>query len=645
MHSFIFRRRAALLAAAFVLPLAMPIAARADGDAGTDPGGVARISFLQGPVSVQRGDSASPVDAAMNAPVLGADYITTGNGARAEVEFDGRTAIRLGENVQMRFAHLDQDGREVQLAQGTIDLRVAGDVDPRTDVDTPSVTVHALEPGSYRISVDSDGSTFVTARSGRAEVVSPHGAEPLGTGRTVVATGTAANPHVENVEAVALDAFDSFCQDRDANFDRALASNEPYVNPNVQGVGDLDADGSWMNDPQYGQVWSPNDVPANWAPYQDGSWTWEDGYGWTWVGYEPWGWAPYHYGRWYYSAAYSRWCWYPPARAQVAVWSPALVAFFGFGGGGGVSVGFGFGNIGWVPLAPFEAFTPWWGRRGVVVNNVTVINNYNDFTHHYRNALVAHGVTAVARERFLQGRFDEHVAVTREALSTIRVAHAGLPVTPTTANLRFSAHATFAASATAPRTALFQRSFAGTGRVATRTPFTEQRSFVSSHVNASPAQRSGEQPQRFTEQTRPNTTNATRASDPWTRFGAARGTAADGPARTTTTSRDANGGYQRTTPSSSNGGYQPRSTPSYSRDNTNGGYQRTTPSSNGGYQPRSTPSYSRDNTNGGYQRTTPSANGGGYQQRSAPAYQQHTTNQAPRARATSRPSGDDHHHG
>ena len=42
-------------------------------------------------------------------------------------------------------------------------------------------------------------------------------------------------------------------------------------------------------------------------------------------------------------------------------WSPALVGFFGFGGGVGVGVGFGFGGIGWVPLAPFEVFHPWWG--------------------------------------------------------------------------------------------------------------------------------------------------------------------------------------------------------------------------------------------------------------------------------------------
>ena len=41
--------------------------------------------------------------------------------------------------------------------------------------------------------------------------------------------------------------------------------------------------------------------------------------------------------------------------------------------------GFGFGNIGWVPLAPYEMFHPWWGRgyyggfnRGMNITNVNI---------------------------------------------------------------------------------------------------------------------------------------------------------------------------------------------------------------------------------------------------------------------------------
>ena len=103
-------------------------------------------------------------------------------------------------------------------------------------------------------------------------------------------------------------------------------------------------------------------VEPGWAPYRAGRWVWEDFYGWTWVSYDPWGWAPYHYGRWYCGSL--GWAWYPGPRFGHYYWSPALVGFFGFGGYGGfhAGFGFGFGNVGWVPLAPFEAFHPWWGR-------------------------------------------------------------------------------------------------------------------------------------------------------------------------------------------------------------------------------------------------------------------------------------------
>ena len=50
--------------------------------------GVARISFINGEVSVQRGDSGEWMGATLNAPVLGNDRIATGVNSRAEVEFE-----------------------------------------------------------------------------------------------------------------------------------------------------------------------------------------------------------------------------------------------------------------------------------------------------------------------------------------------------------------------------------------------------------------------------------------------------------------------------------------------------------------------------------------------------------------------------
>ena len=146
-------------------------------------------------------------------------------------------------------------------------------------------------------------------------------------------------------------------------------SSYRYVSPDVVGAEDLDAYGRWNNDPQYGNVWVPS-VDAGWAPYREGRWVDEPYYGWTWVSADPWGWAPYHYGNWYMSSF--GWAWYPGAIGGRHYWRPAMVGFFGWGGGGGSA--FGFGNVGWVPLAPYERFHPWYGRGGY--NNTRIVEHY-----------------------------------------------------------------------------------------------------------------------------------------------------------------------------------------------------------------------------------------------------------------------------
>jgi hypothetical protein len=478
------RLRIALLAAiaAMILGFTAPLPVSADENDSIDAG-VARISLIQGAVAVQRGDSNAPVDAVINAPVLGADYLTTGQGGRAEVQFDGASMVRLGSNVQMRFTHLDSTARQLQLAEGTIDLRMLRRYDGSTLIDTPSITVRPRAAGSYRVSVTADGATQVTVRSGSADIVTPQGDRPLLPGSTLVAQGESSSPSIQSVPAIALDEFDRFNRDRDQRALPALDESGAYVNPSVQGIDDLDRYGRWVPDSSYGNVWVPSNVAADWAPYRDGRWVWEDGYGWTWLGYEPWGWAPYHYGRWYHSPAYG-WCWYPPRRGfAYEPWRPALVGFLGFGGPS-LSVSFGFGNIGWVPLAPYEPFHPWWGRTVVNnVTNVTNVYNYGNVTRVYRNAGYG-GVTAVPGQRFMLGRFDHPIAVTPGQLREVHVVRGTVPVVPTTANLRFNDRSVPAALAV--HSTFVERRFAGNAVAVRRTPFEQQRTEISTatHLGA-----------------------------------------------------------------------------------------------------------------------------------------------------------------
>jgi hypothetical protein len=98
-----------------------------------------------------------------------------------------------------------------------------------------------------------------------------------------------------------------------ASRDRQVAYDPPqYLSAGMTGYEDLNAYGDWINDGSYGQVWAPRAVPAGWAPYRTGHWSYVQPWGWTWIDEQPWGFAPYHYGRW--ANAGNRWVWVPPQR-------------------------------------------------------------------------------------------------------------------------------------------------------------------------------------------------------------------------------------------------------------------------------------------------------------------------------------------
>jgi hypothetical protein len=482
MQSFFRRAVPVIGAVAVTFALIAPLAGAAQDDSNdsvaTEGTGVARIGLIDGNVAVQRGDSADSLAAVPNTPLLGGDYVTTGDASRSEIQIDGYAAVRLDQDAQIRFTHLDPGNRSVQLAAGTLELHLANG-DGSSEIDTPSVSIQPRQSGSYRVSVTPAGATLVTVRAGDATIITPQSRQDLLPGSTVVADGDPANPEIRIEAAVAPDDFDRFNRDRD----RALAAvraDAAFVNPQIGGLEDLAADGRWVFDGSYGNVWVPAAVGPDWAPYRDGRWVWEDGFGWTWLAAEPWGWAPYHYGSWYNSPTYG-WCWYPPQPHVVVPWRPALVAFIGFGAGAGFALGFAggnaFGQIGWVPLAPSEPYHPWWGDRygaaGPTIVNTTNVTNVTNVTNInvYRNVQY-NAVSSVSSQSFLQGNFNHNVAVTAPQLREARVFRGAIPVVPTASNLRFSGAAV---PAIAVRPELHAGAFAGKPAVVHRTPFGAQR--------------------------------------------------------------------------------------------------------------------------------------------------------------------------
>jgi hypothetical protein len=465
--------------------------------------GVARISLINGDVSVRRGDSGDIVAASINAPLMAGDSVQTGQASRAEIEFDTANRIRLNALSEVQMGDLRAGAIQVQMAKGTATFTVIGDSQAQVEVSTQIGALRPMQRGAYRVSVLDDGTTQFTVRAGEADVYTQRGTQHILAGQTMMLRGNPNDPEYQVVAAVARDEWDQFNEVRDRELARSTAYQ--HVSRDIPGAEDLDQYGRWSTDPTYGDVWAPN-VAADWAPYQSGRWVWEDYYGWTWVSYDPWGWAPYHYGRWYRGPV--GWVWVPgPVYARYA-YRPALVGFFGFGAGVGYGLGFAFANLGWVALAPFELFHPWWGGGfGHGFTNVNVVDRVNIYNT-YRNARVTNGVMSMSTQQFASGQFGHYTHPGALQLQSGGAVRGQLPIAPGNNSLRFNDRAAGASSRLASNT---QQRFVSRGGFAPvqRQSFAQQRQSLQERFSGS----------RGVQEVGRGTPAASGGSSSWQRFG------------------------------------------------------------------------------------------------------------------------------
>ena len=386
--------------------LALPLSLAAQGDV-DPPARVARISYIQGSVSLRPDATSDWSQAALNYPVTTDNYLWTDAGARAELQV-GSTTLQLGPETALQTTALDYQQTQVSITQGTLSARVRELADNEVaEFDTPAGAVSMVRPGDLRVDVSPDGQyTTVTVRHGQAEMRTGGTTFPIPAGNSVVISGTNAGTY-DMRDAPALDGFDEWALARDQQQDNAVSAQ--YVSREMTGYDDLDAYGTWRVVPAYGRVWMPRRVAPGWAPYRYGHWVYVRPWGWTWVDDAPWGFAPFHYGRWAFWSG--SWVWVPGTIVARPVYAPALVAFVG-GPGWHVSVGVG-SAVGWIPLAPGEVYFPSYRvsqryARNVNITNVRVTNinvtNVNVTNIHYANRGVAGGMTTVPRTVFAGGR-------------------------------------------------------------------------------------------------------------------------------------------------------------------------------------------------------------------------------------------------
>src|SRR4051812_15331374 len=323
---------------------AVPLLAQAD----DPPARVARINYLQGSVSFRPGSVDDWTAASLNYPLTTGDHLWADNDGRVEIHV-GSTAIRMNARTAMSVLNLDDRTVQLSLTDGSLHLRVRDLQDDEVlEIDTPNAAVTILRAGEYRIDADGDNNTAaVTVRAGNAEVTGGGAAFVVRPRQTGKAIG------MDDVQqdvgpALPQTEFDYWAAARDRDEDQATAS-EQYVPRDMVGYEDLDRNGVWDDSADYGPVWRPRTVDAEWAPYRYGRWAWVDPWGWTWIDDAPWGFAPFHYGRWVMYRG--TWVWAPSRMTPGIrpVYAPALVVFIGTPG---------FSGAAWFPLGPREVYRP-----------------------------------------------------------------------------------------------------------------------------------------------------------------------------------------------------------------------------------------------------------------------------------------------
>jgi hypothetical protein len=350
------------------------------------PARVGRVALAEGQVSISQDTGQPAAGAQVNWPVTSHNTITTAPGARTELRI-GSTSVRLDGGSALEVTDLDDDNLRLRLHYGRASVRIVNaDVLQGFELVTPQVRVRLQQPGRVRVDAEGQDDTSVVAVFDGQALVEGGGSE------LTLRAGRRAEVRDDDIRTAQAqrDAFDDWSSARDQYEDQSQSTR--YIASEVTGYEDLDRYGSWRTDAEYGSLWIPTTVGADWVPYRDGSWTWIEPWGWTWVDNAPWGYAPFHYGRWVY--VNRRWCWTPGRIDRRPIWAPALV---GWVGGGWNTTFHGRDKrplpaTGWYPLGPHDRYVPghhapeahlrWWNRnvhddgrreRNYRPNGVTVV--------------------------------------------------------------------------------------------------------------------------------------------------------------------------------------------------------------------------------------------------------------------------------
>ena len=352
--------------------------------------GPARVRFVDGDALFRAPDADEWLPVTVNTPLDEGDAFWCPDGSRAEIQLPDGSVVRLDGGSQLDLLANEDGFTHLHLASGHLYLRTAQTTrDNSLQIDADDTTVLPSARTRLRIDMLPNSLEDVAIIKGSAYVEGNGNQTRVRAGEHILLE----EGHSEVLPLNQADSWELWNMDRDLTQSRSVKADSYLPDELRSNAAELDANGTWVNVPEYGAVWRPTVIISDdWAPYRDGRWIWR-GDDYVWLSSETWGWAPYHYGRWAVVNGIG-WCWVPPVRGDV-YWGPGYVGWYRTGS-----------HVGWTPLAPGEVFYGHrnYGRHSVNITNVNISNT----TIVYRNRTKTGGLTVIPQNDFLRGRTAPH---------------------------------------------------------------------------------------------------------------------------------------------------------------------------------------------------------------------------------------------
>lgn len=272
---------------------------------------IVRLSYLNGPVQIDRNTGQGFERAMMNMPVTQGARLRTENGGEAEVEFENGSTVRLTPDSEISFDGLSLLDNGTKLSSMKLDRGVA-----YFDLDHKDDNTFRLQIGGENLELKKSAHFRVNLGQGQAQLAVLGGQVTLaGPTKTVTVHkketftfDTADQTQYALAKGIDEYQFDSWDKQRGQYQDQyarlAYAKGAPYY-----GWDDLNYYGSFSFVSGWGYMWRPFGVGLGWDPFALGYWAWYP-WGYTWVSPYAWGWTPYRYGGWNFVPGYG-WGWMP----------------------------------------------------------------------------------------------------------------------------------------------------------------------------------------------------------------------------------------------------------------------------------------------------------------------------------------------